>query len=74
MNNTDYTAECAKLLNINENDAFADQITSYDCNPGFARAKCLNNSDKMFYNNNFGNLYKKNDTTTKLKNGCICYS
>lgn len=74
MKNTNYTRECANLLNINENDALADQITSYDCNPGFGRAKCLNKSDKMIYNNNFGNLYDMNTTQTKIKDGCICYS
>ena len=74
MNTTNYTRECANLLNINENNAFADQITSYDCNPGFGRAKCLNNSDRMIYNNNFGNLYGMNTTQTKLKDGCICTS
>jgi hypothetical protein len=74
MKTANYTGECANLLNINESDALADQITSYDCNPGFARAKCLNKSDRMIYNNNFGNLYDMNTTQTKIKDGCICYS
>lgn len=69
LNNTDFISECSKALKTDYSSSFADQIGSYDCNPGFGRAKCLYGSDKYIFNNNFQNetFYKNsaNDTVKK---------
>jgi len=69
MKGTDFIQECSKLLKLNYNETYADQITSYDCNPGFARAKCLNNKDKMPLNEI---QYPINTTTNSRKQKCKC--
>jgi len=69
MKGTDFIMECSKLLKLDYKKTYADQITSYDCNPGFARAKCLNNADKMPY----GDIqYPINTTTNNRKEKCKC--
>ena len=49
MKDTDFIKECAHKLKLDYKNTYATQITSYDCNPGYARAKCLNNKDKLNY-------------------------
>jgi len=68
MNGTDFVNECSKLLKVPYNVAYATEITSYDCNPGFARAKCLNSKDKLPYKEN---EYPIN-TTTNSSSRTIC--
>jgi hypothetical protein len=43
-------------INDKNKDSRAVEIMGYDCNPGFARAKCLKNNDLLFVNDNY--LYK----------------
>ena len=69
MRKTDFVKECSKLLKLDYKDTYADQITSYDCNPGFARAKCLNNKDKIPYNEI---QFPINTTTNNKKDKCKC--
>lgn len=69
MKGTDFVQECAKLLKLKRDQTYADQITSYDCNPGFARAKCLNNKDKMPYSDV---QYPINTTTNNRAKKCKC--
>jgi len=69
MKGTDFIDECSKLLKLDYSKTYADQITSYDCNPGFARAKCLNNKDKMPYNEM---QYPINTTTNSITRRCKC--
>jgi hypothetical protein len=69
MKGTDFIDECSKLLKLDYSKTYADQITSYDCNPGFARAKCLNNKDKMPYNEI---QYPINLTTNSRTRKCKC--
>ncbi len=49
QNNSNYD------LYINDRDkkAHAAEIMGYDCNPGFARAKCIKKDDMLFINNNW---------------------
>ena len=42
--------------------SIASEIMGYDCNPGFARAKCINRNDAFIKNNQTNNL--SNDTLT----------
>lgn len=70
MKRTDFIKECSDLLNLDYHKTYADQITSYDCNPGFARAKCLNAKDKLKYNEI---RYPINTTTNSRKQKCVCY-
>ena len=75
MKRTDYVKECSKLLDVDYSDAYADQITSYDCNPGFGRAKCLKKEDRLPYNNNFQNVFNMNTSHNNIKiNECTCYN
>ena len=68
LNKTDFISECKKALNTDYSSSFADQIGSYDCNPGFGRAKCLFGTDKYIFNNNFQNeTFYKNSAIDTIK-------
>lgn len=70
---TNFIKDCSKLLNVKYEDAYADQIMGYDCNPGFARAKCIKSKDMKTFNNSlFQNTYDKNNQPVEQINGPIC--
>lgn len=41
---TNFTNKCNKLLK--KHKSYASEISSYDCNPGYVRARCIKNSDR----------------------------
>jgi hypothetical protein len=64
INNTDFVRECSNALKTDYLLSFANEIGSYDCNPGFARAKCIFGKDKYVFNNDF---YKDSNNNNLLK-------
>jgi hypothetical protein len=58
----DFVSKCSTLLNSPSNDVYANEIMAYDCNPGYARAKCIKKSDKPSSSvNPFTKNYGKED-------------
>lgn len=43
---TNFNSECATKLSTNNQDVYA-YVSGYDCNPGYARAKCINKKDNV---------------------------
>jgi len=66
INNTDFTFLCSELLNYPYDKTYADQILGYDCNPGFARAKCIKKSDII--QNNFNTELNTNVLSSNKPN------
>lgn len=68
-----FIKECGKLLNVDYGKAYADQIMGYDCNPGFARAKCVKSNDMKIFNNKlFNGSYDKNNQPDEQVQGAQC--
>jgi len=67
-----FVGECKKVLNT-ENDVLAIDISGYDCNPGFGRAKCIYSDDNALLGDNndiVSSYFKESSTTTN--NSCNC--
>ena len=64
LKNTNFTQECSRLLNVDYDNTFADQILGYDCNPGFGRAKCIISKLKSKGNHYDASYVLNNDGTT----------
>ena len=57
LNNTNFKSECSKILKTNISKSSAVEIMGYDCNPLYARAKCIYSKDKgNMFNNTFNSL------------------
>jgi len=68
-----FIKDCANLLNVDYSKAYADQIMGYDCNPGFARAKCVKSDDMEIFNKNlFKGFYDKNNQPIETVQGKQC--
>ena len=70
-----FVSKCQDLLNSpNTGSVDAINIMGYDCNPGYARAQCIFNSD--YKNGLFNNLVDKYAKSTsenaEQDDGCIC--
>lgn len=65
INNDDYDLYINKKQNSR-----AIEIMGYDCNPGFARAKCINKQDIIYFDNN--NLFNSVFNTGNLSNYSQC--
>ena len=66
---SDFISNCSELLKKSYTSSFADEILAYDCNPGFARAKCLLTSEK---NELVKDNTKKIDDITSYKRKKCC--
>jgi hypothetical protein len=70
---SNFIRDCANLLKVDYKDAYADQIMGYDCNPGFARAKCIKSKDmKVFNHNLFNGSYDKKNPPIETVAGANC--
>ena len=71
---SDFTLICSELLGQDDKTkVYADQIMGYDCNPGYARAKCLMKSDYNPVHYVTDDIYVVNDTTNEDNaNNCPC--
>lgn len=47
---TNFTNKCNKLLK--KHKSYASDISSYDCNPGYLRARCIKSNDRFKINKN----------------------
>jgi hypothetical protein len=61
LNSNNFIPSCINLMN--NDSALVTQVMGYDCNPGYGRAKCLNENDKRdfdsnFFNKSYGKEYK----------------
>jgi len=57
LNSTNFNLKCNNLLkDVDSQNIFVTQIMGYDCNPGYGRAKCIKNYDRVNFDNDF---YKK---------------
>ena len=74
LKNTNFISECNNLLNDPQNptnDAYADQIMGYDCNPGYGRAKCIKHNDRTKFDPaSFDASYTRNDVDNNLQIRC----
>ena len=66
---SDFVLNCSSLLGKDYTKSFADEILAYDCNPGFARAKCLTKSEK---NEHLKKNKKRIDDITSHKGKKCC--
>lgn len=57
-------------INNKEQNSRAIEIMGYDCNPGFARAKCINKQDIIYFDNS--NLFNSVFSTGNLNNYSQC--
>jgi len=57
-------------INNKDTNSRAIEIMGYDCNPGFARAKCINKQDIIYFDN--GNLFNSVFNTGNLSNYSQC--
>jgi len=70
---SNFIKDCANLLNVESSKAYADQIMGYDCNPGFARAKCVKYDDMKIFNKNiFNGSYDSNNQPVESVKGTQC--
>ena len=72
LKNTNFTQDCSRLLNVDYDNTFADQILGYDCNPGFGRAKCIISKRKSSGNHYDSSYVLNSDGTTTSNDSCEC--
>jgi hypothetical protein len=76
IRDTNFVRNCSQLLNVDYDKAYADQIMGYDCNPGFARAKCIKSEDMKIFNNRLfnGSYDRNNQPVEQIQGSCNCPS
>ena len=74
LNDDGFVKECKTLFTGDTSKVLATQIMGYDCNPGYARAKCVKSSnDTLIFNSDFYNqIYTTphTDLTKSCNNIC----
>lgn len=76
LKNTDFVKECTPLLKSDFKNTYALEILSYDCNPGYGRAKCVKKKDKFRggYKKNYDCSYFSDDIKDTRREECPCLS
>jgi hypothetical protein len=72
INENKFIDECKNALNVTTPDkVLVTDIQSYDCNPGYGRAKCIFKNNNYIFNDDFykENIYNNNSNINLYKNG-----
>jgi hypothetical protein len=70
-----FISDCQNLLNSQtQGSVDAINIMGYDCNPGYARGKCIFNNDYIngLHNNLVGKYAQSTSENAEDQNGCVC--